>query len=131
MRKIGGQGLREGGSGGISYRRLKGPERVQVSTLSFFPSSFFGQKIGLNLSEDLFFCSSPNFGQKFALNLSEDLLFFALHLILGKKSEKIFCASLVSGRNMILGHALSGPNKIWGPGIDLRTPWKNFSLKAV
>ena len=24
---------------------------------------------------------------------------------------------------------LEGPNKIWGPGIDLRTPGKNFSLR--
>ena len=24
---------------------------------------------------------------------------------------------------------LGGPNKIWGPGIDLRTPWKIFSLR--
>ena len=31
-----------------------------------------------------FFWSSPNFGQKIGLNLSEDLLFFGLHLILGK-----------------------------------------------
>ena len=22
-----------------------------------------------------------------------------------------------------------GPSKIWGPGIDLRTPWKIFSLR--
>ena len=29
-----------------------------------------GKKIGLILSEDLFFCSSPNFGQKIGLNLS-------------------------------------------------------------
>ena len=27
-------------------------------------SPLFGQNIGLNFSEDLFFCSSPNFGQK-------------------------------------------------------------------
>ena len=24
---------------------------------------------------------------------------------------------------------LGGPKKIWGPGIDLRTPWKIFSLR--
>ena len=24
---------------------------------------------------------------------------------------------------------LGGPNKIWGPGIDLRTSWKIFSLR--
>ena len=24
-----------------------------------------------------------------------------------------------------------GPNKIWVPGIDLRTPWKIFSLEAL
>ena len=29
----------------------------------------FGRKIGLNLSEDLFFCSSPDFGRKIGLNL--------------------------------------------------------------
>ena len=30
----------------------------------------FGLKIGGNLSEDLFFCSSPNFGRKIGQNLS-------------------------------------------------------------
>ena len=28
--------------------------------------------MGLNLSEDLFFCSTPDFGHKIGLNLSED-----------------------------------------------------------
>ena len=42
--------------------------------------------------------------------------FFALYLILGKKSEKknfaqVWCPI----------------KEIWKPGIDLRTPWKNFS----
>ena len=50
----------------------------------------FGRKIGPHLSEDLFFCSSPNFGPKMGPNLSEDLYFyFALHLILGRKSDEI------------------------------------------
>ena len=44
-----------------------------------------GRKMGRNLSEDLFFCSSPDFGQKTGRNLSEDLFCFALHLILGEK----------------------------------------------
>ena len=35
---------------------------------AFLPG--FGRKIGLNFSEDLFFCSSPNFGPKIGLNLS-------------------------------------------------------------
>ena len=60
------QGIREGDSGGTSYPGLGGPEGVLVSALSFCSSPFFGQKIGLNLSEDLF---------------------FALHLILGKNSD--------------------------------------------
>ena len=51
-----------------------------------------GLKVGLNLGGDLFFCSSPNFGRKIELNLSEDLFFFALHLILGEKSDNI-CSS--------------------------------------
>ena len=42
----------------------------------FWPAPNFGEKIGLNLSEDLFcFCFLPNFGQKTRLNLSEDLFF--------------------------------------------------------
>ena len=53
----------------------------------------FGRKIGLNLSEDLFFCSSPNFGPEIALNLSEDLFF-------------IFCSSPNFGPN--IGLNLSG-----------------------
>ena len=33
------------------------------------PATNSGQKIGLSLSEDLFFCSSADFGQKIGLNL--------------------------------------------------------------
>ena len=49
--------------------------------LCFWPAPNFGQKSGLNFSEDLFFFffvwSSPNFGQKIELNLSEDLFFWS------------------------------------------------------
>ena len=38
------------------------------------------------VGEDVCFLPAPNFGQKIGLNLSEDLFFFGLHLILGKKS---------------------------------------------
>ena len=54
-----------------------------------------------------FFWSSPNFGQKIGLNISEDLFFFFFFFL-------VF--SLV-------------PKEIWGPGIDLRTPWRNFSQR--
>ena len=73
---------------------LRGPGRVEVVATSFKQNFFFclalnlslflgkksspnfGQKIGPNLSEDLFlFCSPPNFGQKIGPNLSEDLFF--------------------------------------------------------
>ena len=48
----------------------------------------FVLKIGGNLSEDLFFCSSPNFGQKIGLNLSKDLFFFLCSSPnLGEKSD--------------------------------------------
>ena len=46
------------------------------------------RKMGRNLSEDLFFCSSPDFGRKIGRNLSEDL-FFALHLISSEKLDEI------------------------------------------
>ena len=49
------QGVREGGSEGTWYPGLGGPERVQISALSFCSSPFFRQKIELNFSEDLFF----------------------------------------------------------------------------
>ena len=47
------------------------------------------KKIGLNLSEDLFFFwSSPNFGWKIGLNLSKlFFFFFGLHLFLDEKSD--------------------------------------------
>ena len=35
--------------------------------------------------------------------------------------------STPSRQKMIYRHG--GPNKIWGPGIDLCTPWKIFSLR--
>ena len=56
----------------------------------FWCSPNFGQKIGLNFSEDFFLY----FGQKIGINFNEDLEdlynFFVtvdLHLILGKKSD--------------------------------------------
>ena len=39
------------------------------------------------VDEDLCFWPAVNFGQIMGLNLSEDLFFFALHLTLGKKSN--------------------------------------------
>ena len=71
-----------GASGGTSYPGLGGLGRVQVSALSF------------GIAPRGVFRPAPNFGQKIRPNFSEDL-FFALQLILGKKSEKKICASLV------------------------------------
>ena len=81
-------------------------DQIWVKTYFFCSSPDFGRKIGPNLSEDLFFCSSPDFGRKIGPNLSKDLFFlpftwfwaknrtkfewrpfFALHLILGEKSD--------------------------------------------
>ena len=46
--------------------------------LCFRPAPNFGQKIGLNLSGDLFLLrSSPDFGQKSGLNLSEAFFFWS------------------------------------------------------
>ena len=54
--------------------------------LCFWPVTNFGQKIGLNLSEDLFFFwFSPNFGQKIGLILGE--IIFILIFVLLKFSE--------------------------------------------
>ena len=53
-----------------------------------------------------FVWSSPNFGGKIGLNFT----------VFGKNFKKNFCATLVL-------------EEIWGPGIDLRTPWKIFSLR--
>ena len=62
---------------GPRWAGVKGPGRVQVASSSF----------GIFFYEVLFFSySSPNFGQKIRLNFSGDF-FFALHLILGKKSD--------------------------------------------
>ena len=63
--------------------RAQGARKSSGCRVKFFchvlilgrPFSLFGQKLGPNLSEDLFFFSSPNFGQKMGPNLSEDLFF--------------------------------------------------------
>ena len=70
---------------GRSFEHTKGRQRP-----FFWPAPNFGQNLGLNLSEDLFFlfCSSPNFGQKIGLNLCEDLFFLALHQIWAKNRTK-------------------------------------------
>ena len=46
-----------------------------ASWASGFGLEINGQKMGRNLSEDLFFCSSPDFGRKMGRNLGEDLFF--------------------------------------------------------
>ena len=78
------QGLREWGSGGTSYPGpglggpgLREPGRVEV-VASSFKQNFF--------STLPFIC--PSLLEKIGANSSEDP-FFALHLILGKKSEQI------------------------------------------
>ena len=53
-----------------------------MKTFFFCSSPNFGQNLGQNLSEDLFFGVSPDFGQNLGPNLSEDH-FFARRLILG------------------------------------------------
>ena len=58
-----------------NFGQKKGLNLSEDLFFFFCSSPKFGQKIGLNLSEDLFFCSSPNFGQKIGLNLIEDLFF--------------------------------------------------------
>ena len=51
------QGLREEGSGGTSYPGLRGPEefRLPRQVILTWSSPNFGEKMGLNFSEDLFF----------------------------------------------------------------------------
>ena len=56
-----------------------------MKTFSFRSSPNFVQKIGPNLSEDLFFWSLPNFGQKNGLMLGETI--FILIFVLLKFSE--------------------------------------------
>ena len=110
-----GQSLREGLQGVHHTRayivpRPRGLGRVQVSALSFGSLLHPGAYLGLH----------PTLGKK-----SNQISVKTFFLLFNKKSEKKICASLV------LGHWFMawGPNKIWGPGIDLRTPWKNFSLR--
>ena len=103
---------------------LGGPGRVKVVTSSFGPT-------GPNMSEDLFyvwskfewrpfFWSSPNFGQNSGPNLSEDLFFFGLSSPnFGQKS----------GPNLSKDLSWFNFTKFWGPGVDLRTPCKNFYLR--
>ena len=67
----------ERGFRGYIVPGLGRPGRVQVATLSFGPDLSEGS----NWSEDFF--SSPNFGQNVGPNMSENLFFFALRLILG------------------------------------------------
>ena len=59
-------------------RKSSGPCFKFFWCFFFWFSSDFGQKKGLNFSEDLFFCSSPNFGQKMGLNFSKDLFFLVI-----------------------------------------------------
>ena len=130
--------------GPTSYPNLRGLGRVQVSALSlgiaprgvFRLAPNFGQKIGPNLSEDFFFCFSLNFGQTIGPSLSETLFVFALHLILAKKSDQISVKIFFLLFNLILGKKLEknlrkfgAGSLIWGPSINLLTPWKNFSLR--
>ena len=56
------------------------PGRVEVVATSFKRNFFLCLALYLSLL----------FGQKIGPNLSEDLFFFALHLILGKKSDQIW-----------------------------------------
>ena len=66
---------------GLGGPGVRGPERVQVSALSFGVAPC-GVCMGLNFSEDLFnfFCPSTNFGQKFGLNFDEYLFFFSFFM---------------------------------------------------
>ena len=100
--------------GPTSYPGLGGLGRVQVSALSFGSLLHPGAYLGLH----------PTLGKK-SNQISVKTFFFALQQILGKKSEKniaqVWC--------WVIDLWLGGPNKIWGPSIDLRTPWKNFSLR--
>ena len=100
--------------GPTSYPGLGGLGRVQVSALSFGSLLHPGAYLGLH----------PTLGKKIKANFSEDL-FFALQQILGKKLEKKFAQVWC----WVIDLCVGGPNKIWEPGIDLRTLWKNFSLR--
>ena len=68
--------------------------------------------MGLNFSEDLFFCSSPNFGQKMGLNFSEDLFFWSSHYF-GQNSGLNFSEYLfflvIFGRHLGTRHRPSYP----------------------
>ena len=63
---------------GISFERANGKRRPLFLACTYKNQTKFEKR--------LFFWSSPNFGQKIGLNLSEDL-FFGLHLILGEKAD--------------------------------------------
>ena len=102
--------------------------------LFFWSSPNFGQKMGLIFSEDIFFWSSPEFGQKMGLNFSEDHFFWSSPNIgqkmgLNFSEDHFFWSSPNIGQKMGLNFSEDlfyfG---LWGPGIELRTPWKNFSL---
>ena len=119
------QGLREGGSVGTSYpgRGLEGPEEWRLSRQvlnkiffsALYPSLLFGQKVGPNLSEDLFF--------------------FALHLILGKKSDQISVNCKFSAQFWNFGGPASisvppGKLSLWGPAAKCSNP-DIFNARSV
>ena len=66
----------------FALRLILGKNWDQIWLKTFFCSSpDFGEKLGPNLSEELFifyFCYSPNLGEKLGPNLSEELFFCSL-----------------------------------------------------
>ena len=115
------QGLREGGSGGTSYPGpgSGGPGRVEVVATSFNQNFFLCLALYLSLS----------FGQKIRPNLSEDLFFFALHLILGKKSDQIW-AKTFSKWSVSSSFNFGGPASISVPPEKLSL-WRPAQVLGI
>ena len=51
------------------------------------PFLSWAEALSTQMVGETFVLPAPNFGQNIGLNLSEDLFFFGLYLILGKKSD--------------------------------------------
>ena len=100
--------------GPTSYPGLGGLGRVQVSALSFGSLLHPGAYLGLHPT----LCKKSN-------QISVKTFFLLFNKFWAKNRKKKFAQVWCRVIDVWLG----GPNKIWRPSIDLRTPWKNFSLR--